>query len=220
MIENIQGLKMNLQLLAGEDDTTESTESSETIEGTENVGEEKESKTFTQQELEKIIADRLSREKKKIEKVNQEKYQAQLKAELEESEKLAKMSEAERVKALAEKERQQFETERAKFEKEMKAFNEERMLNTTMKTLAEKNLPVEFASFLKVDNADDIMENITTFEKHFNEALEKMVNERLKGKAPNTSTSTKNSTFSMERIKNMSQKEINENWDKIKNNLR
>lgn len=215
MLQDIKNkLNMNLQLLAsdegseGDDSTVDNTEDTKT--------EEQQEKIFTQADIDKIVNERLAREKKKIEKANEEKYQAQLKAELEESEKLAKMSEAERVKAQAEKERKQFETERAKFEEEMRAFNEERMLNTTMKTLAEKNLPVEFAQFLKVDNADDIMENISVFEKHFNEALEKMVNQRLKGRTPNVSTLSKNS-FSLDQIKNMSPEEINKNWDKLKN---
>ena len=116
----------------------------------------------------------------------------ELKAELEEAEKLAKMSEAERVKAKAEKERIKFEKERKKFEEEMRAFNQERMLNTTMTTLSEKNLPVEFASFLRADNAEQIMENIAIFDKHFNEAVEKVVLERLRGKTPQTGTTAKN----------------------------
>lgn len=215
MLQNIEPkFKMNLQLLAS-DEGGESNESTEQTEGT-TTEITKDEKTFTQADIDKIVNERLAREKKKIEKANEEKYQAQLKAELEESEKLAKMSEAERLKAQAEKERKQFESERAKFESEMKAFNEERMLNTTMKTLAEKNLPVEFAQFLKVDNADDIMENISVFEKYFNESLEKMVNERLKGRSPITSTSTKQA-FSVDQIKNMSPEEINKNWDKLKN---
>lgn len=215
MLQNIEPkFKMNLQLLAS-DEGSEGTDTTEQTEGAD-AGVETNEKTFTQADIDKIVNERLAREKKKIEKVNEEKYQAQLKAELEESEKLAKMSESERIKAQAEKERKQFESERAKFESEMKAFNEERMLNTTMKTLAEKNLPVEFAQFLKVDNADDIMENISVFEKYFNESLEKMVNERLKGRSPITSTSTKQA-FSVDQIKNMSPEEINKNWDKLKN---
>ena len=215
MLQNIEPkFKMNLQLLAS-DEGSEGTDTTEQTEGTD-AGVETNEKTFTQADIDKIVNERLAREKKKIEKANEEKFQAQLKAQLEESEKLAKMSEAERLKAQAEKERKQFESERAKFESEMKAFNEERMLNTTMKTLAEKNLPVEFAQFLKVDNADDIMENISVFEKYFNESLEKMVNERLKGRSPITSTSTKQA-FSVDQIKNMSPEEINKNWDKLKN---
>ena len=182
------------------------------------TNEVKEVKTFTQEEVNAILEKRLSREIKKIEAEKQKAMELELKAELEEAEKLAKMSEAERVKAKAEKERIKFEKERKKFEEEMRAFNQERMLNTTMTTLSEKNLPVEFASFLRADNAEQIMENIAIFGKHFNEAVEKAVTERLRGKTPQASTV--NNSFNMNELKNMSAAEINANWDKIKNNLK
>ena len=182
------------------------------------TNEVKEVKTFTQEEVNAILEKRLSREIKKIEAEKQKAMELELKAELEEAEKLAKMSEAERVKAKAEKERIKFEKERKKFEEEMRAFNQERMLNTTMTTLSEKNLPVEFASFLRADNAEQIMENIAIFGKHFNESVEKVVTERLRGKTPQASTV--NNSFNMNELKNMSAAEINANWDKIKNNLK
>ena len=178
----------------------------------------KEIKTFTQEEVNAMIEKRLSREVKKIEAEKQKAMELELKAELEEAEKLAKMSEAERVKAKAEKERMKFEKERKKFEEEMRAFNQERMLNTTMTTLSEKNLPVEFASFLRADNAEQIMENIAVFDKHYNEAVEKAVLERLRGRTPQTSTVSK--SFDINELKNMSVAEINANWGKIKNNLK
>ena len=190
----------------------------EVVETIEEVKVQEEVKTFTQEEVNSIIEKRLAREIKKIEAEKQKAMELELKAELEEAEKLAKMSEAERVKAKAEKERVKFEKERKKFEEEMRAFNQERMLNTTMTTLSEKNLPVEFASFLRADNAEQIMENISTFEKHFNDAVEKVVTERLRGKVP-TSVSTKN-PFSLDQLKGMSIEEINKNWSNIKNNLR
>ena len=188
------------------------------VEETKTNEDVKEVKTFTQEEVNAILEKRLSREIKKIEAEKQKAMELELKAELEEAEKLAKMSEAERLKAKAEKERIKFEKERKKFEEEMRAFNQERMLNTTMTTLSEKNLPVEFASFLRADNAEQIMDNISTFEKHFNDAVEKVVLERLRGKTPQAGTTTKN--FDMNELKNMSVAEINANWNKIKNNLR
>ena len=166
-----------------------------------------------------MIAKRLARETKKIEAEKEKAMQLKLKAELEESEKLAKMSEAERVKAQAEKERKQFEEERRLHLEERKQFEEEKMLRLTMEALEDKKLPGSFAKFLKVDNADDIMDNISVFEKGFNEAVEKAVAERLRGKSPVTSTLSKN-TFSMDQLKGMSVEEINKNWANIKNNLR
>ena len=191
----------------------------EVVEATEEIKTQEEVKTFTQEEVNSILEKRLAREIKKIEAEKQKAMELELKAELEEAEKLAKMSEAERVKAKAEKERAKFEKERKKFEEEMRLFNQERMLNTTMPTLSEKNLPVEFASFLRADNAEQIMENISVFDRHFNEAVEKVVTERLRGKVPTSSVSSKNS-FCIDQLKGMSVEEINKNWSNIKNNLK
>lgn len=186
---------------------------------TQDVKTEEPVKTFTQEEVNEMIAKRLARETKKIEAEKEKAMQLKLKAELEESEKLAKMSEAERVKAQAEKERKQFEEERRLHLEERRQFEEEKILRLTMEALEDKKLPGSFAKFLKVDNADDIMDNISVFEKGFNEAVEKAVAERLRGKSPVTSTLSKN-TFSMDQLREMSVEEINKNWANIKNNLK
>ena len=126
-------------------------------------------KTFTQEEVDKMIQKRLSRERKDIE--------AKIEAERQEAERLAKLSEAERQKAM-------FEKQVAEFEATKRAFEQEKLLNETSKQLASKNLPIEFAEMLKAQDAESTFENIKIFEAKFNEAVEKLVNERLKGNTP------------------------------------
>ena len=72
--------------------------------------QEPEVKTFTQDEVNKMIEKRLAREKKDL--------AAQIEREREESAKLAKMSESERQKAILEKQMKEFEQMNAAFEKE------------------------------------------------------------------------------------------------------
>ena len=165
-----------------------------------------------------MIARRVARETKKIEAEKEKAYQAQLDSELKESQRLAQMNEADRVKAKAEKERKQFEQEKKLFAEQMKAFEQQKIKNQTMQMLGERNMPVELAQFITSQNADEIMDNVNTFQKHFNEAVEKVVAERLRGKTPSVSTMSKG--FNMNDLKNMSPAEINANWNKIKNNLR
>lgn len=136
-------------------------------------------KTFTQEELDKIVNKRLARERKDIE--------AKIEKERKEAEELAKMSEADKQKKL-------FEKQVKEFEETKKAFENERLLNETTKQLASKNLPTEFAEMLKGEDAESTFENIKVFEAKFNNALEKMVTERLKGNAPKVSTSQTNET--------------------------
>ena len=139
-----------------------------------NQVEAKETKTFTQEQVNEMIAKRLQRERKDIE--------AKIEAERKEAEELAKLSEQEKQKKL-------FEKQVKEFEETKKAFENERLLNETSKQLASKNLPIEFAQMLKGNDAESTFENIKVFETKFNDALEKAVNERLRGKTPKVSTS-------------------------------
>ena len=180
---------------------------------------EEQVKTFTQEEVNEMIAKRIAREAKKIEAEKQKAYQAQLEAELKESERLMQMNEADRLKAKAEKERKQFEEERKKFEEQMKAFEKQKIRDQTIQMLDERKIPIALAQFITSENADEIMDNVNTFQKCFDEAVEQVVAERLKGKSPSTSTVSKN-TFSMEQLRGMSVEEINKNWASIKNNLK
>lgn len=126
-------------------------------------------KTFTQQEVDNLIQKRLDRALKKAQE------------EKEEAEKLAKMSEAERQKAL-------FEKEKAEFEEERKKYQREKLELEVTKQLSSKNLPVEFGTYLLGENAEDSFNRIKQFEVKWQQALEKAINERLKGNTPKVAT--------------------------------
>ena len=163
-------LKMNIQLLAssGEQETDDNNQEDNAIKDNDNgqiKDSKKQEKTFTQEEVDKMIAKRLKREKEKAEE------------EKREAEKLAKMSEQERQQAL-------FEKQVKEFEETKRAFENEKLLNETTKQLASKNLPVEFADILKGKDAETTFENIKVFEEKFNNALEVAINNRLKRNIP------------------------------------
>ena len=145
-------------------------------------------KTFTQEEVDKMITKRLQRERKDIE--------AKIEAERKEAEELAKLSEAERQKKL-------FEKQVKEFEETKRAFENERLLNETSKQLASKSLPIEFAEILKGNNAEKTFENIQLFETKFNEAVEKVVTERLRGNVPKTTTSSSATSITKEQFNKM-----------------
>ena len=139
------------------------------------VKAKEEAKTFTQEEVDKIIAKRIAREKKDIE--------AKIEAERKQAEELAKLSEQDKAKKL-------LEIKEKELEEKIKAFENEKLLNETSKQLASKNLPTEFAEMLKGVDAETTFENIKVFEEKFNAALEVKVNERLRGNVPKTGTVT------------------------------
>ena len=150
--------------------------------------QEKEVKTFTQEEVDKMISKRLQRERKDIE--------AKIEAERKEAEELSRLSEQERQKKL-------FEKQVKEFEETKRAFENERLLNETSKQLASKNLPIEFAEMLKGNDAEKTFENIQLFEAKFNEAVEKVVTERLRGNVPKTTTSSSVASITKEQFNKM-----------------
>lgn len=148
--------------------------------------EGEQTKTFTEEEVQKMLqveADkRVTQALEKAKSKWQEEHQAKLEEEKSQAEKLAKMSESERYEA-------QLKEEREKFEQERKAFETEKMQNVTIKELSSRSLPVEFADYLVSDNADTVKANIDTFNKLWTDAISKAVDERLKGNTPKTSNS-------------------------------
>ncbi|MCD3254379.1 DUF4355 domain-containing protein [Clostridium botulinum] len=141
---------------------------------TNNVATDSKEKTFTQEDVEKIITKRLEREKKKM------------KDEKDEAERLAKMSEADRLQEVFRKEKESFEQEKLKYQKEQLKFE-------TVKQLNAKELPIEFVDFIVTNNAEDTLNNLKTFEAKWQKAIEKAVNEKLKGSTPKAGDTKENS---------------------------
>ena len=158
------------------------------VQDTEVKVDEVQVKTFTQDEVNEMISKRLQRERKDIE--------AKIEAERKEAEELAKLSEAEKQKKL-------FEKQVKEFEETKRAFENERLLNETSKQLASKNLPTQFAEMLKGNDAEKTFENIQLFEAKFNEAVEKVVTERLRGNVPKTTTSLNSPSITKEQFNKM-----------------
>ena len=126
-------------------------------------------KTFTQVELDKIVADRISREKKKFETTLTEK--------LTEAEKLAKMN-AEQ-KASYEKEKHEAELlkrEQDITQRELKAGAKE--------ILAEKKLPISLAEILNYTSSESCTSSIEAVQEAFAEAVTQGVNNALKQNPP------------------------------------
>ena len=155
--------------------------------------EVKQEKTFTQEELDKILNKKFAQWQKKTEEA---KAEAERKAKLTEAEKLAE--------------------ERKEFEAMRKQFEYEKRVNSTSKVLASNNLPVEFSDFLVADTEEATTQRVDLFKNAFNEAVEKLVNERLKGNVPKVGT-VKSQSFTPDDVRRMSVEEINKNWEQIKN---
>lgn len=159
-MEDIRKIPLNLQLFADEEAETEVDQA--------NVDAEKETeKTFTQDEVNKIVQDRLAKEKAKNEKAQ------------EEAKKLAKMNAEQKNQYMVEqlqKELEEYKTKEAKNDMIKEA-------NSMLKD-NDITLPDEVVAMLIGDNAEDTKICVDSFSKAFKTAVERAVNEKLKGKTP------------------------------------
>ena len=163
-------MKFNIQMFAdgggeGGGDGQQEQQNPATAENNDNPdgGEKKSENKQSDVDIDAKIAEALSKAQKNFEDTLK-KREAAAKKEAE----LSKLSDAERQKAEIENGRKELEL------KEKELQRKELMLEMT-KVLAERNLPVEFTEYLI---------RIKTFEKKYKAAIEAAVNERLKGKAP------------------------------------
>lgn len=161
---------LNLQFFAEEgvggsnqDDSSESEDN-----GNDNENQEQ-TKTFTQDEVDNIIKGRLAKERKSWEK--------QLVDQQTEAEKLASMSEKEKKQYQEQKRAKDLEAREA-------AITRRELTAQAKEQLADKGLPVTLAEILNFSDAESCSKSIETVEKAFQTAVEKAVEERIKGGKP------------------------------------
>ena len=211
-------LNMNLQLLADEGGQEPPQEPN-----TETGGADQQP-PMSQDELNKLIEDRAKEIASKNIVKEKKKYKDMLKslendkAQLE-SEKLAKMSEAEKTAyQISELNKKLEDLQKQSSEKE-KAFEFERLTNQTKDLLVEKGLPGALANMVMAGadgEAEAIQKNIATLQEYVNQAIDAGVEARIKASSgtPKAVKSSKGG-FTLDDIRKMSPAEINAHWDEI-----
>ena len=211
-------LNMNLQLLAdkgGQEPPQEPT--------TEEGGAEQQP-PMSQDELNKLIEDRAKEIASKNIVKEKRKYKEMLeslqndKAQLE-SEKLAKMSEAEKTAYKIDELNKKLEDLQKQSSEKEKAFEFERLTNQTKDLLVEKGLPGALANMVMAGadgEAEAIQKNIATLQEYVNQAIDAGVEARIKASSgtPKAVNSSKGG-FTLDDIRKMSPAEINAHWDEI-----
>ena len=122
-------------------------------------------KTFSQADVDKIVAERLARQQKKFD------------AEKEEAAKLAKMN-ADQKAEYAAKKREEELTSREK------AVQEKELRYTALSILEENKLPTQLVDCLNLTSADTCNASIEAIKKAWTEALTAAVDARLKSNPP------------------------------------
>lgn len=137
--------------------------------------------TLTQKELEAKIASESDRRVTEAIKTREQKlaaeYEARIKRERQEAERLASLSAEERRKEEEKKRSEELsskEAEIAKREMKLDAIN----------VLAEKKLPVKFVDFVVGANPEATLKNINELKSAWDHAIEDEIKTRLTGKTP------------------------------------
>ena len=220
--------KMNLQLLASEE-VGNQIEGNETVQNVYNdEGTAEQNTSMNDAELNKLIETKAKEMAKEMATKSivkeKRKYKEMLeslqndKAQLE-SEKLAKMSEAEKTAyQISELNKKLEDLQKQSSEKE-KAFEFERLTNQTKDLLVEKGLPGALANMVMAGadgEAEAIQKNIATLQEYVNQAIDAGVEARIKASSgtPKAFNSNK-SGFTLDDIRKMSPAEINAHWDEI-----
>ena len=125
-------------------------------------------KTFTQDELNHIVQERVQHAVAKAQKDAEDK----IKQAQSEGERLAKLTKDERAK---EEEAKRL----ADLEAREKAIAVKELRIETQSLLSDEGLPIEFLDVVMADTAESVKDNIASIRKVFDEAVEKRVNERL-----------------------------------------
>ena len=167
---------------------TEEIENAEVIEeeNTEvEANNEPQEEMISKSEMEKIIKERVAREKKATEKA------------VAEAEKLAKMNAEEK----REHERQKLEEELAEYKRKDQFYS---LSKEASKMLSDHNIHAddELLSFVVKDDAESTQEAVNTFVTMFNEKVEEGVKQALSGKSPKVHAKNEK-VISVEEFKNM-----------------
>ena len=211
-------LNMNLQLLADEG-------GQETPQGpTTEAGGSEQQPSMSQEELSKLIEERAKEIASRNIVKEKKKYKEMLeslkndKAQLE-SEKLAKMSEAEKTAYKIDELNKKLEELQKQSSEKEKAFEFERLTNQTKDLLVEKGLPGALANMVMAGadgEAEAIQKNIATLQEYVNQAIDAGVEARIKASSGTPkSVKTGKSGFTLDDIRKMTPDEINARWDEI-----
>ena len=135
--------------------------------------EVKETKTYTAEEVNKMIEEGRKQALEEANKKAEERFQNKMK----ESEKLAKMNEEEKL-------RYQLEQREKAIEEKEKALALAENKNEAGKILAEKGLSLALVDFVVAEDDETMNQNISLLEKEFNKSVKAEVEKRLSSKAP------------------------------------
>ena len=175
-------------------ENTENINVNENTEIVENTEQSTQSKTYTQEEVLKLIQSETDKRVTQALKTQQKKHERELG--------LSKLDENEREKALK-------DDRIAELEEQLAQFNIERNRSELKSVLSSRGLSAEFADLINItDDIEASQAKIDALDKLFKAAVRTEVEKRLAGNAPRGNTST-TAAITKETAKKMSIAEMN-----------
>jgi hypothetical protein len=173
--------------------TSVNTENTETVEATE--AQETSTKTYSQEEVLKLLQSETDKRVSAALKKQQVKYEKQLS--------LSKLDGNEREKA-------EKDNRIAELEEQLAAFQIERNKSELKSVLGSRGLSAEFADIISIsDDLEEAQANIDKLDKLFKAAVKAEVEKRLAGSAPKGNGGGTSAEITKESIKKMSIAELN-----------
>lgn len=174
--------------------------------------ETKPEKTFTQAELDAIVKKRLDKAEAKFnERLNQ----------LEEAQKLAQMSEAEKQQFEFDKRVQDLEAREKALKEKENAYNKQQYHNEIENQLKTKGLPTDLADLLTGFDAETVASKIDSLAQSMGNSVSNQIQEKLKQSSiPQESTQQPKALLTREQIERMTPQEYKANRDLINESLK
>ena len=178
------------------------------------VQEEPKMVQMTQEQLDKLISDRLARQERKLNEAFNKRLD-----EMSEAQKLAQMNEQQKAEYQAQKEREAFEEERKSFYAERDAFNKAQYKLEIQRQLHEAGLP-DISDTLVGLEAEVVKAQIDTMKQSFEAQINASIQAKIQNSASTPTVPQKEAQLlTIEQIQALSVEEYNANKDLVQKSL-
>ena len=162
---------------------------------TQAVEQEQAVKTYSQEEVDALLQKNGDKRVSEALKTAKQKWEQEYTQKMNEEKRLSQLTQEEREREIQMKEAEKFKAQLEEFEKAKAEFQKQQLEAELMKELSNEGLPVHFAQWLLGADAEATNANLQAFKAEYvkavQEAVEKHVEDKLRGKEPAKGTNSK-----------------------------
>lgn len=185
------------------------------VQSTEQPQQEVEEKMLPQSKVNEIVEKRLAKERNKLDKQWQDKFNA-----LEEKIKLQSMTEEQKAEHEYEKRIHELEERERVLQEKENAYNKQQYQNEIENQLRQKGLPVDMADLLVGFDAETVAQKIDSMAQSMGVSVNTQIQEKLKQTTTPQEPTQRKQLFTLQEIQSMSLEEYRANKDLINESLK